>query len=115
MPRWRIHEGRGIKGLRPADTGVSGEYEQFEVRDGGIGGVVLLTSSYSEAAFENNLGTYLSKRGGLAKLGSLIGLSYDLTGIRFSLELWVSYLFLLANHGGTSSWDIRELRSDASV
>ena len=37
--------------------------EQFEVRDGGIGGVVLLTSSYSEAAFENNIGTYLSKKG----------------------------------------------------
>ena len=37
--------------------------EQFEVRDGGIGGVILLTSSYSEAAFENNIGTYLSKKG----------------------------------------------------
>ena len=67
--------------------------ERFEVRDGGTGGVVLLTSSYSEAAFENNIGTYFSKRGGLAKLGSLIGLSYDLTGIQSSAELWVSNLF----------------------
>ena len=37
--------------------------ERFEVRDGGIGDVVLLTSSYPEAAFENNIGTYLSKKG----------------------------------------------------
>ena len=62
--------------------------ERFEVRDGGTGGVVLLTSSYSEAAFENNIGTYLSKRGGLAKLGSLIGLSYDLTDIQLSAEIF---------------------------
>ena len=62
--------------------------EQFDVRDGGIGGVILLTSSYSEAALEDNIGTYLSERGGLAKPGSLIGLSYDLTDIQLSAEIF---------------------------
>ena len=78
---------RNSKGLRPADTVVSGGDEQFEV-DGGIGVVILLTSSDSEAPFEDNIGTYLSKRGGLAKLGSLIGLSYDLTDIQLSAEIF---------------------------
>ena len=57
--RDQIRDSTGIHDATVADTGVSGG--RRAVRS--TGGVVLLTSSYSEAAFENDIGTYLSKKG----------------------------------------------------
>ena len=82
MPRWRIRESQEVD-------------EQFEVR-GGIGVVILLTSSDSEAPFEDNIGTYLSKRGGLAKPGSLIGLiamTRRTFNFRLKFSLGVQFVF----------------------